>query len=1465
MSVEELADRLAARLAEAERTRDAGPLLAEDAELDVLRLLVEAAPAPNTVVPYGPLLLVCWAYWYRAAAGTRNPAADRDVVLALALRNVLRPRLPDPSVLPALPPGAEEAEVDDLALLSGFACLMSAACTALATRAVRDGSAAGAAHRYDQGAAWLLDAHAVTPEDHEGFGDLSTALVALFQGRFEELAEPASLATAAQFAARACAVVPAGHPRQGALRPLLLDVVARAAVLLGRPGLDELEERLAGWDILPLPETLGQVERLRALTAEVGGDPGVLDAAAGLLLHEAAVEERDLPVLACAAERLRAALAALPPEDPRRSLLRAGLRDAMTRLGRDPGPPDVSDQLDTAVSELLHLVTEGGQQAGPVAEVADRILSHAGQLARERGLPDLPAEVRAALAFLDCTIDAKGPEDLPRQRLARYRPAWEALPADHPARVLYGTILATLAGDWAETMAADSPHLAAELAELAAETTTRVLAEAPAGSTPADALRAGHPLEARVAALTALAGRSWSAETEDALTRLGNGTVRALAGYLGDAAATMLDLLGGDLTGLRALQGLGDPDPGEESSVPATLRDLRTVLERFGEDDGLRRAGGEVLSAVLRTGDLRALDPDTLAAATELLRRTREHPDGPSAKVSAVLADLLTLQTLRTSDRAAVIEAAAIREAAPATEDDDSPAGPHLALRNATAAVMTRLSSYMYTHDPDQLERARSAVPGLLELAERAAAAAGADPREYRLRIENLHNLLDIVGPGGGPNPAAPDELLERCRRAFREAGQGEHRVFAGTMLIRELLQRWLKQQQNAPDVVDEVEALLDELMPELDPSMATTMRIVTAMLRRRSGETVDLSRFAPPQPATGAAPGAANKAAGGAANGLMARYADLLVSKDPLEAQIAMLRTPDAPLLMRAHSGIAAAVRALHTAPSGVDLALSLGAETVDLLERITDRGSPQQAAEHGLLTFDGDVRHLAALIATHLMHEQPAAGRTRAVSGPLIEATVALHERGRGLLLARRLESRVDLGDLTRLHPPLADRFRALTDRLDAPDRAAPDRADSDRTAPDRTAPDRADSGRAVSDRERLAGWQASTELDQVIEEIRAQPGFADFLGPLPPARLRELAAEGPIVVLNHVRSYHVLAFLVTPQEVSALRLDVRAEEVTDAAGRLAEAIGAIYARGGRRPPPAELKAARNTVDEVLSWTWHALVEPVLTHLGGPFADPGHHAPGHLPRLWWVPTGPFNALPLHAAQCRRPDCARGRCGSALDRVVSSYVPGFQTLAHARAAGRRPDTAAQRALVVSESDAVLPGAVAAARFAEGRLASPRVLIGSRATREAVLDELRGSQWVQFGCHAHSSPEQPAGSWIQLPSGETLSVVDICRIRPDSARLAVLTACGTARASQRLADEAVHISSAFLLAGYPEAVGTLWEIESTRLESFLRGFYDRLLADGLPPARALHHTVRRLRDEAPDRPYVWAAYIHAGV
>ncbi|MFD7861909.1 CHAT domain-containing protein [Streptomyces sp. NPDC059783] len=1479
MSDDALIRRVAGRLDRAERTQDRRELLSEEAAADALRLLVTVAPSPDREVRFGPLLLICWTYWFRAGAGEENPEAEAEAAIALALRATLRPRLPDPRMLPELPPEAGEPETDPHACLADFACLMSAACTTVAGYPGECDDPARAAALYDQGLAWLLDAFTVMPAAHEGYGDLSTALVALRMQRFEALAEPDSLTAAARTAAKACVLVPPSHPRQGAVLPRLFDVVVRAALLLGEPAPERVERLLAGYGITPLPDTAGALARLRELWRAAHQDPAEAHAATGLLLAAEYLGSGTAHVLACAAVRVRAALAALPPDAPDRGVLAATLHDILDRLGEDTGDaprPEAGpkERIEAAVVRYFLIQRDQDRQrTGEAAALLDHVLDLAEQLARAQGLSGLPADVRAAVAFADCLVDQApdDPSDRPFERLRRYRRAFDALAPDDALRPVLGVVLAGSALLRAEDPPDGPPGAAARWRATAAEVTEATAACAPEGFEPLVWLRAGHTREAVFGALCALTDPPWSADSERVLGRMGCEALREAGGLLTSAAAAIREEMGGDLAGLRSMLALLEEDDAEPPTLAARVGDIRTVLDRLGGDEDLRGATVEWLGTLLGTEDLSTADAGTLTDAAAILRQAYEET-GSSDAVAARLAELLVVLGATTGEADLVMESVAVHEEREGFPPGGEPQSAGETFRALYFAVMADILAYTHAHDPDRMEHARDLLPRLIEAGRRAdAEEPGTD--ENRSRAENLKNLIALVGPGGGPATGTTDEEVEACRRTFRAAPPGPNRTSAGMTLNRALLLRSMAVGPGDPDaagrLIDEAETVLDAIADDCDAAVVRMVRTMAAHLRAGPGGPPVAGSDVLARRADGEDAGPATGPMGGLTSSLWSS----LAPGDRLERHLAVLRSPGLSVWMRAHAGIAAAVNCTDVNREDIDRALALGAETVELLERVTDRGGPQHAAEHGLLGFDGDMRMLTGMIAIHLLHRRnathamevaeglrtvterlerlergdeaalaaltaalPDPGLIRTVRGPRVEAALALHERGRGLLLARRLESRTDLGALAREHPALSSRFARITGELE--------RGPGDGT------------GRA-----RLAARRVSGELDRLIAHIRTRPGFEDFLAPLPPERLRALAAEGPVVVLNHAGTLSCIAFVVTTEGATALLLDVRAQEVTAAAEEFARAIATIHARGGRRPPPSRLIEARDTIHRLLGWTWHTVVEPVLDQLRSDGALPPGTAP---PRIWWVPTGPFGALPLHAAQCVSEDCERGR-GSALDEVVSSYVPGFQTLAHARSrAARRPGTGTERALIVSETDEILPGAVAAARLTADAFAHPTLLVGDAATRPAVLAALERSQWVQFGCHAHGSPEEPSGGWIQLPSGEALSVADICRIRPESTRLAVLTACGTARTSTRLTDEAVHVSGAFLLAGYPQAVGTLWEVESTRIGAFLAAFHARSPVGGPTAAYAVHEAVRELRDRAPDRPHEWAAYLHAG-
>ncbi|MEV0534026.1 CHAT domain-containing protein [Kitasatospora sp. NPDC050463] len=504
---------------------------------------------------------------------------------------------------------------------------------------------------------------------------------------------------------------------------------------------------------------------------------------------------------------------------------------------------------------------------------------------------------------------------------------------------------------------------------------------------------------------------------------------------------------------------------------------------------------------------------------------------------------------------------------------------------------------------------------------------------------------------------------------------------------------------------------------------------------------------------------------------------------------------------------------------------------------------------------------------------------------TGDLVLA-VQLLEQGRGVLLGRTIATRDGLGRLRRDHPAAAERFRELSERIDALDAADPAGARSGLPAG------------GTDLRHTLAA-----RFERLVTEIRALPGFADFLAPPSPAVLAEASERGP-VVLAYCSGYRSDALVLWSGQVLLVPLPAATPEAVDEqVRRLEEALVAAA-------DPATDRVAQTVIGEVLGWTWDHVTGPVLDRLGLSGAAPG----GPWPRVWWSPGGALSALPLHAAGHhddavpdvlpdavpdgrRGPGATAGSPRTVLDRVISSYTPTVRALAYARARetapepgrsvvdgpspdGRSPDGpwGADGLLAVAMPETPdarpLTGARREVELLRGLLPT-EVLIGEEATLAGVLEALPRHAHVHFACHGVSEPEDPSTARLLVHDHRTapLTVRRIARLDLPAARLAVLSACETARGAGELADEAIHITSAFQLAGYAHAVGTLWPVHDLLALRMTRLLYQGLRAGrpaGAPgldtdrTAEALHHAVRQCRTAFSTSPGLWAAHVHAG-
>ncbi|MFD5949715.1 CHAT domain-containing protein [Streptomyces collinus] len=525
----------------------------------------------------------------------------------------------------------------------------------------------------------------------------------------------------------------------------------------------------------------------------------------------------------------------------------------------------------------------------------------------------------------------------------------------------------------------------------------------------------------------------------------------------------------------------------------------------------------------------------------------------------------------------------------------------------------------------------------------------------------------------------------------------------------------------------------------------------------------------------------------------------------------VADMRTAPASLRLQAAKAWTALAADTQDWPSAVAGA----SRASELLSLLAWRGLPRRDQERLLIDHEG----LAGDAAAYAL-----------LAGDPARALEVL-EHGRGVLLSRTFDTRTDIGRLRSLHPGLAQRLESIRDALDSA--GADDLLSEQVTAGARQA-----SGIAYEQRLLLA-----REWDGLVERIRRlDDSLADFLRRPGARRLRAVAAEGPVVVLN-VAERRSDALILTAEQLHTVPLtDVTPE-------RVAEYVVDFYLA---LQDPTKL-SARTTLEDVFAWLWDAVTGPVLDVLGYRPVPPD----GTPPRLWWVPTGLLTLLPLHAA---------GRAGDGvLDRVMSSYAPTVGTLAHVRNAAR-PDGPTQVTVVALPGND-LPNAQRESKDIRHLFPGARQLVDDRATRADVLDVLPTSHVVHFACHAGQDLVNPSQGHLRLHDG-ALDVLEIARLRLDTAELAYLSACQTATGGITLADEAVHLASAFQLAGYRQVIGTLWPIQDAVAADIAKDVYTQLRRDGgVATARAsaaLHRAVQRARAAHPREPHLWASHIHLG-
>lgn len=857
-----------------------------------------------------------------------------------------------------------------------------------------------------------------------------------------------------------------------------------------------------------------------------------------------------------------------------------------------------------------------------------------------------------------------------------------------------------------------------------------------------------------------------------------------------------------------------------KQTVVAARAAADTLVEATGGTHILNNLACTLQASFEASADLRDLDEAILVSARGLSGWSEDDPY--RAALLRNSGNTLRMRYERTGLKSDLeLSVARLRDAVDAQRERTHVSGT---LANLASSLRTR---YQLTGATEDLEEALSGGQRALDVAVPGQAIAGLHndlSYTHFLRGHRFGNIDDY------------DRAVARAQDAVRleSADHGHWFIYAGN-LANALDARYdaTGAVQDLDDAITVRERLL-EVAPTGHPGLPRELTNLAGSLLRRfdeMGGTDDLEN----------ALGQAEKAVAGTPRDDPWRAAHLSVFAEVLVKRFEA-QGSEKDLAEARHQYWQAARSQFAMPRARVQAASQAGS----LAQRVGDWGDAVQAYELAI--------SLATKVITRGLHrddQEHGAGVLMDVAANAVACclqdgqnlrAVELWEEGRGLVFAQALHAKaLDISEIEHDDPIWARDFVDLCQKLNesANTSLRPVFASEHRRA-------------------------ASTDLDALIERIRGK--YPSFLRGTEYDLLSGAAAKGPVVLVN-VSDVRSDAIILVPQGLCPVVVPLSPltpERVFDYISRLSAGVS--------DSGDADLGIRRRGERDLVSLyeaLWDVVAEPVCRALGG-VVDRSVEGPPHL---WWCLGGLLAFLPIHAAG-RYGGAPTDAPQSVADFGLSSYTPTIRALLSARAEqhGARPSAVSiSRALVVAMPETPgatdLPGVREEAHLVSSALGlRATLLVGERAQRSTVIEEMLTHDWLHLACHAVADIADPASSRLLLHDHMTnpLTARDVSQLALQKGTVAILSACSTAMPGAIVPDEGLHLSASFLLAGARHVLANLWPVSDRATVVLISHFYELVLSRGASPVEALDGAVRRLRSEWPSHPSIWGAYTHTG-
>jgi len=384
---------------------------------------------------------------------------------------------------------------------------------------------------------------------------------------------------------------------------------------------------------------------------------------------------------------------------------------------------------------------------------------------------------------------------------------------------------------------------------------------------------------------------------------------------------------------------------------------------------------------------------------------------------------------------------------------------------------------------------------------------------------------------------------------------------------------------------------------------------------------------------------------------------------------------------------------------------------------------------------------------------------------------------------------------------------------------------------------------------------------EYQRTLIDLKLQnPEYSSLvtIEPFPLNVIQPLLDEKSVLLEYFISDNKILIFVLSTQKLNVLMVPE---------GRKSLRGKILLFRGSAVQNMNEQKSAESHWMKPMQGLYTLLIKPV--HSQGLLSGKNH--------LIIAPQGLLHYIPFHALISRIDTSARqlAQPHFLVEDYLISYTPSASVLKYCC---KNKATHIDKPLLLAPKPAILPfSEQEVAQIANELGSGAEYWLGENATETLLKKQCRNYSLLHFATTARFNKVNPLFSRLDLAPSETddgsLDVFETFGLNLMNANLVTLSACETALGSgytSRLpqGDDLVSLTRAFLYAGTPSVIASLWEVYDTSTALFMHRFYQHLKTSNKVEALAL--TQRDMigkhlsGDNDYTHPYFWAPFVLIG-